>query len=197
MARNGRRFSPWWLLGVAIAVVVLFGIGGGLINSFDSCLIDPYDNVCSYGNYNAGLAFISLGSLMSLAWVILFIIFLVSRRPLVQYNPATGLMQTGQQPQAQAQVYYGAQGQQNNGAQAQQTYGAQVQYPSPVVPTKEAYTTVQPLRQNAPAPPYPVAAQELESPSVAPSQQDRICGQCEALVHSPFCPRCGSAVATV
>jgi hypothetical protein len=48
MAKNGRRFSPWVLVGVAIVAVVLFGVGGGLISAFDACLVDPYTTVCSY-----------------------------------------------------------------------------------------------------------------------------------------------------
>jgi hypothetical protein len=48
MARNGRRFSPWVLVGVAVVAVVLFGVGGGLISAFDACLVDPNTTYCSY-----------------------------------------------------------------------------------------------------------------------------------------------------
>ena len=49
MAKNGRRFSPWWLLGIAVLAIVLYGIGGGLVNSFDSCIVDIIINggICS------------------------------------------------------------------------------------------------------------------------------------------------------
>jgi hypothetical protein len=195
-ARNNRRFSPWVLVIVAVITVVLFGAGGGLISVFDSCLLDPYTSVCNYGYYNAGLAFISLGSLTSLALVALFILFLVSRRPTpVQYNHATGNfapVHAVPQPQAQPQQYYSTQPQQTYGAQPQQQFGAQVQYPAPVVPNKETYVTVQPVQQSAPAPPYPV--QELEAPL---QSNDKRCGRCEAVVHSAFCQRCGSSVETV
>jgi hypothetical protein len=164
MAANNRRFSPWVLVIVAVITVVLLGAGGGLISAFNSCVLDPYTTVCNYGLYNAGLAFVSLGSLTSLAWVILAFLFLVTRRPTpVQYHPTTGNfgpVHPGPQPQAPAQQYYSAQPQQTYGAQPQQQFGAQVQYPLPVVPNKETYVTVQPLQQNSPAPPYPV--QELE-----------------------------------
>jgi hypothetical protein len=48
MTKNGRRFSPWVLVGVAIVAVVLFGVGGGLISAFDACIVNPYTTVCSY-----------------------------------------------------------------------------------------------------------------------------------------------------
>jgi hypothetical protein len=46
--KNGRRFSPWVLVGVAVVAVVLFGVGGGLISAFDACLVDPYTTFCNY-----------------------------------------------------------------------------------------------------------------------------------------------------
>jgi hypothetical protein len=48
MAKNGRRFSPWLLVGVAVVAVVLFGVGGGLISAFEGCIVDPYTTVCNY-----------------------------------------------------------------------------------------------------------------------------------------------------
>jgi hypothetical protein len=46
--KNGRRFSPWLLVGVAVVAVVLFGVGGGLISAFDACIVNPYTTFCSY-----------------------------------------------------------------------------------------------------------------------------------------------------
>lgn len=204
MSSANRRFSPWVLVIVAVAIIVLFAIGGGLVNAFYSCLVNLDTTSCSLGAYQAGLAFLSLGSLASLSWFVLLIIFLVSRPPrpqVVQYNmnpapsnyaPAPNAQQT--QAQAIPPQYYGG--------QPLQSYGTPVQYPAPVAPaapSKEVFVAVQPMQQTAPtpAPPYPV--QELEAPVPPPSQQqqsERRCGRCEAIVNSAFCSRCGSGVAT-
>ena len=48
MAKNGRRFSPWLLVGVAVVAIVLFGVGGGLISAFEGCIVNPYTTVCNY-----------------------------------------------------------------------------------------------------------------------------------------------------
>jgi hypothetical protein len=202
MSSATRRFSPWVLVIVAVAIVVLFAVGGGLVNAFYSCLVnlDTTTSSCNLAAYQAGLAFLSLGSLASLGWFVLLIIFLVSRPPrpqVVHYNmnPAPGNYApapNAQQAQAQAMPpqYYGG--------QPLQSYGAPMQYPAPVAPRKAAFVTAQSMQQTAPtpAPPYPV--QELEAPVPPPSQQhsERRCGRCEAIVNSAFCSRCGSGVAT-
>lgn len=194
MSSTNRRFSPWVLIIVAVVIIVLFGVGGGLVNAFYSCLVNlgTTTSSCSIGAYQAGLAFLSLGSLASLSWFVLFIIFLVSRpprQPVVQYNmnPAPSNFAPAQAIPPQ---YYAAQPLQN--------YGSPVQYPAPVAPSKEAFASVQPVQQTAPAPAPPYPVQELEAPVSTASQQhsERRCGRCEAIVQSPFCPRCGSGVAT-
>ena len=48
MAKNGRMFSPWVLVGVAVVAVVLLGVGGGLIGAFEACIVDPYTTFCNY-----------------------------------------------------------------------------------------------------------------------------------------------------
>lgn len=203
MSSHNRRFSPWVLAIIAVIIIALFALGGGLVNGFYSCLVNVgiTTTSCSLGAYQAGLAFLSLGSLASFSWFILLIIFFVWRPPAppVQYgmHPAPGHFGSGnnfapiQQPQPQPQVYYG-------GQPPRPQYGAQGQYPAPVVPAKEgAYVTTQPLQQNPPVPPYPI--QELEAlPAIqSPQYNDKRCGRCEAIVNSSVCTRCGSAVAAV
>jgi hypothetical protein len=213
MSSANRRFSPWVLVMLAVAIVVCFAVGGGLVSVFYSCAVgvDATTFSCSLATYQAGLFFLSLGSLASLSWFVLLIVFFVSRPPprphVMQYNnmrPAPGNVaavvpnaqqlqqqQQSQPPHAMPPQYYGAQ------QPVQNYYGAPAQYPAaaPLAPGKEAFVVVQPVQQMPPAPPYPI--QELEAPVPTPAQQhsERRCGRCEAIMHSPFCQRCGSGVA--
>jgi hypothetical protein len=211
MSSTNRRFSPWVLVVLAVVIAVFFAVGGGLVSVFYSCAVGLNTTAfsCNPATYRTGLALLSLGSLASLGWFILLVVFFVSRPPpprphVGQYNmrPAPGTNFAATVPHAQQQPqppqailppqYYG-------GAQpVQNYYGAPGQYPAaPVVaPGKEAFVAVQPVQQTPPAPPYPI--QELEAPVPTLSQQhsERRCGRCEATMHSSFCSRCGSGVAT-
>ena len=80
MATNVRRFSPWWLVGVGIVTIILFGVGRGMIYCYN---FDSTD-ACGFGSYIAGVGFLSVGSTTSLAWTALFVTYLKSRRPQMQ-----------------------------------------------------------------------------------------------------------------
>jgi hypothetical protein len=210
MSSANRRFSPWVLVMLGVVIVVCFAVGGGLVSVFYSCVVDATTFSCSLATYQAGLAFLSLGSLASFSWFVLLVIFFVSRPPprphVVQYNgirPTQGdvaavvpnaqqlQQQQPQPPHAMPPQYYGAQQPVPN------YYGASAQYPAaaPLAPGKEALVVVQPVQHMPPAPPYPIQELEAPVPTLAQQHSERRCGRCEAIMHSPFCQRCGSGVA--
>lgn len=214
MTKIGRRFSPWWIVGIAVLSVILLGAGGGLINEFDACILDGY--ICYTAPYNAGIALISLGSLCSFAWVILLIVWLVSRRGRPQWTnngsrdmPGNVAAQVPQQdyplqtqhqdPIASAKEPYTSVTAVEQPAMQQQQPAMQQQIPVQQQPTpmKEPSVSAQPIpqpmtpqQQQQPQPlqstvPYPLAAHELQSPDLPPAPQ---------YSNDTFCGQCGSAV---
>lgn len=166
-----RPLSKWWPIGILIAAVVLFVIGGGLLgayyNSFNTgCTsIDSYsyDDYCyGYGNaglWDGGIACIALGGVLKLTFWILFIIYRTQRR---RYR---ALEATG--PSTYVNVSMG-------------DYSAK-----PEIATSYAPPHHQPQYSSAPA-----ADPLLQQPY----GHTKFCGNCGTAISTAFCTSCGAAV---
>jgi hypothetical protein len=169
-----RPLSKWWPIGVIIAAVIFFAIGGGILgayyNSFNTGCTSyddySYNDYCySYGNiglWDGGIACLCLGGVLKLTFWILFIIYRTQRRRYRAYEAA---------PSAYVNV-------------------------SPTKP--EASTSYAPPHrqpQYSPAPTAdPLLPQPYEHTIMDQQSTRRFCGQCGTAISTTFCTQCGAAV---
>ena len=75
--------SKWWPIGLGIASVVLFAVGGGLVGS--SAYTDGYYIYINTGMYYGGIAICALASFAFIAFIVMFILYFVRRNKTAQH----------------------------------------------------------------------------------------------------------------
>lgn len=73
-----RPVSKWWPIGLGLGAIVCYAVGGGCVGS--ACVDDGYgDLYCDTGLWAAGVAFCSIGAILSIAWLVMLILWAVRR----------------------------------------------------------------------------------------------------------------------
>lgn len=199
--------SKWWPIGLLIATLICFAVGGGLVGGSIDTSSGYYDSpVAFYGMFFVGITFLVIGVLTKLAFWVFLIVYCVQRRRLryakSNYVPPPPPQQQQQQQQHQHQ---------------QEEEDKEIPYPGVEVgrveidsvsagrPRSTMYPpSLSPAGQLASKPPgtptpscdpiSPVLREATVTPSTEKQTVSRFCGQCGASVSTPFCSQCGYQV---
>lgn len=194
--------SKWWPIGLLIATLICFAVGGGLVGGSMDTSSGYYDSpVAFYGMFFGGVAFLVIGALTKLAFWVFLIVYCVQRRRLryarsnyVPSPPSQQKQQQQQQQQEDKEVPY-------PGVEVGRVEIDSISAGRPrstYLPSPAGQLASKPPGTPTPTPSCDAISPVLRDATISPSTEkqtvSRFCGQCGASVSTPFCSQCGYQV---